>query len=93
MRFKRPWLRVKSVTSDFSAELSSTDYNELSKPTPKSLAHIGSEKSLVELGVPKNELFHFFYSTEKFTFPPEPWVVLKCQVLIITSRISQTRCP
>ncbi len=51
---------MKSVNFEFSEKLSSTDYNESNKPTPKSLAHIGSEKSLVELGVPKNELYHFF---------------------------------
>ncbi len=60
MRFKKPWLRVKSVSFDFSAQLSSTDNNESNKPTPKSLAHTGSEKSLVELGLQKNKLFHFF---------------------------------
>ncbi len=60
MRFRKPWLRVKLVNFDFSAKSSSTDYNESNKPTLKSLAHIGSEKSLVELGEPKNELFHFF---------------------------------
>ncbi len=37
-----------------------TDFNESNKPTLKSLAHIGSEKLLVKLGVPKNKLFHFF---------------------------------
>ncbi len=56
MRFRKPWLRVKLGNFDFSAKLSSTDYNESNKPTPKSLAHIGSEKSLVELGVPKSEI-------------------------------------
>ncbi len=60
MRFRKPWLRGKSYTFDFSAKSSSTDYKESNKPTPKSLAHIGSEKSLVELGIPKNELFHVF---------------------------------
>ncbi len=60
MNFRKPWLRVKLVNFDFSAKLSSTDYNEWNKPTWKSLAHTGPEKSLVELGVPKNELFHFF---------------------------------
>ncbi len=50
---------MKLVNFHFSAESSSTDYNESNKPTLKSLAHIGSEKSLVELGVPKNELFTF----------------------------------
>ncbi len=64
---------VKSVIFDVSAKSSSTDYNESNKPTPKFLAHVGSEKSLVELGLPKNELFHFFHIfryTEKFTFSP-----------------------
>ncbi len=73
MRFRKPWFRIKWVNFDFSAKSSSTDYNQSNKPTPKSLAHIKSEKSLVELGVPKNELFslfHIFRSTEKFTFPP-----------------------
>ncbi len=60
MHFRKPWPRVKSANFDFSAELSNTDYNESNKPTPKSLAHKESEKSLVELGVPKNEFFHFF---------------------------------
>ncbi len=59
MRCRKPLFRVKSVNFDFSAKLSSTDCNELNKPTLKSLAHIGFEKSLVELEVPKNELFHF----------------------------------
>ncbi len=65
---------MKLVNFDFSAKSPSTDYNELNKPTPKSLAHIGFEKSLVELRVLKNELFHIFFSTEKFTFYPEPSV-------------------
>ncbi len=56
MCFGKPWLQVKSVNFDFSARSLSTDYNELNKPNPKSLAHIGSEKSFVELAVPKNEL-------------------------------------
>ncbi len=72
MRFRKPWLKVKAVNFDFSAKLSSTDYNELNKPIPKSLAHTESEKLLVELRVPKNVLFHIFPSTEKFTFHPEP---------------------
>ncbi len=72
MRFRKPWLRVKSVNFDFGAKSSSTDYNESNKPTPKSLAHIESEKSLVELGRPKNELFYIFCFTEKFTLLPEP---------------------
>ncbi len=59
MRFRKPWLRVKAVNFDFSAKSSSTDYNESNKPTPKSLAQIGSEKLLVELGFPKSELFTF----------------------------------
>ncbi len=59
MRFRKPWLRVKSVNFNFRTKLSNTDYNESNKPTPKSLAHVGPEKLLVELGVPKNELFHY----------------------------------
>ncbi len=49
----------------------STDYNELNEPNPRSLAYIGPKKSLVELGVPKNEIFHCFHifpSIEKFAF-------------------------
>ncbi len=60
MRFRKPRLRVKFVNFDFSAKSSRTDYDESNKPNLKTLAHIESEKSLVELGVPKNELFHFF---------------------------------
>ncbi len=56
MRFRKPWLRVKSMNFDFSAKLLSTNYNESHKPNLKFLAHIGSEKSLVELEVPKNKL-------------------------------------
>ncbi len=66
MRFRKPWLRVKSVNFDFSTKSSSTDHNKWNKPTTKSLAYIGSEKSLAELGVPKNKLFHFF---AVFTLP------------------------
>ncbi len=80
MRFRKPWLRVISVNFDFSAKSSITDYNESNKPTPKSLAYIGSEKSLVELEVSKNELFHIFCSTEKFTFHVKPWAVSNHQV-------------
>ncbi len=50
---------MKSVNFDFSAKSSSTDYNESNKSIPKCLAHIGSEKTLVELEVSKNEIFHF----------------------------------
>ncbi len=75
MNFREPRLRVKLVNFGFSAKLSNRDYNESNKSTRKSLACIGSEKSLVELGVPKNELFHIFCSTKKFTFHPERWVV------------------
>ncbi len=60
MCLRKPWLRVKSVNFDFSAKSSSTDYNGLNKPTPKSLAHIKSKKSLAECGVPKNERLRFF---------------------------------
>ncbi len=60
IRFRRPRPRAKSVNFDFSAKSASTDYKESNKPTAKSLAHVGSEKSLVELGVPKSELFHLF---------------------------------
>ncbi len=60
MLFRKPWLRVKSVDFVFSAKSSSTDYNESSKPIPKSLTLIGSEKSLVGHGVPKSELSTFF---------------------------------
>ncbi len=48
MRFRRPWLGVKSVDFDFSAKLSSTVFNESNKPKPKFLAHEGSEKLVVE---------------------------------------------
>ncbi len=72
MRFRKPWLRVKSVKFDFSSKSSSADNNESSKPTPKSPAHIGSEKLLVELEIPKNELFHFshFSLYRKVFFSP-----------------------
>ncbi len=59
MHFRKLWLRVKSISFDFNAKSSSTDYNESNKPTLKFLAHVGPVKSLVELGVPKNELFTF----------------------------------
>ncbi len=74
MCFRKPWLKVKLVNFDFSAKSSSTDYNESNKPTPKSLAHTGSKKSLVELGVSKNKLFHFshFLLYWKVNSPPLP---------------------
>ncbi len=46
---------MKLVSFDFSAKSSSTDYNESNKPNQKSLTHVGSEKPLVELEVPKNK--------------------------------------
>ncbi len=56
---------------------SSTDYNELNKPNLKSLAHIGSEESLVELEVPKNELMSFFhifrFILKSLVFHHKPW--------------------
>ncbi len=51
---------MKLVDFDFSAKLSLSDYNEWNKPNTKFLAHIRSEKSLVELRVPITELFTFF---------------------------------
>ncbi len=68
MCFRKPWLGAKSVKFDFRAKSSSTDHNESSKPIPKSLVHIESEKSLVELGVLKNELFHFFALLKSLLF-------------------------
>ncbi len=69
------WLRMKWVNFDFSAKSSPTDYNESNKPTLKSLAHIGSEKSLVELGIPKMSFFTFshfsFYRKVYFS----PWAM------------------
>ncbi len=60
-----------------SVKSSSTDYNESNEPNPKSLAHIRSEKSLVELGVPKNKLSYFFFTffalLKRLLFHPEPW--------------------
>ncbi len=78
MRFRKPWLEVKLVGFDFRAKSSSTDYNQWNKPTPKSLAHTGSKKSLVELGVSKNELFHFSHFSlygivNNQSPPPPPW--------------------
>ncbi len=55
MRFWKPRLRVKLVNFDYSAKLLSAD-NESNKPNRKSIPHIGFEKSLVDLGVPRNEL-------------------------------------
>ncbi len=52
--------RGKIINFDFTAKSSSTDCNESNKQTTKSLVRIVSEKLLVELGIPKNELFHFF---------------------------------
>ncbi len=49
----------QAVNFGFISKLSRTDYNELNKPNPKALAHIGSKKSLIELGVPKNKLSLF----------------------------------
>ncbi len=54
--FRKLWLRVKSVNFDFSAKLSSTDYNESNKPNLKYLSQIESQKLLVELGAPKDQL-------------------------------------
>ncbi len=67
MRFRKPRLRMKSVDFNFDAKSSSTDYNESNKWNPKTLAHMGSEKSLVELGVPKNKLSRKSKSTIWYT--------------------------
>ncbi len=56
-----------------SVESSSTDYKESNKPNSRSLAHIGSEKSLVELGIPKNEGFTFFALLKSLLSHPKPW--------------------
>ncbi len=61
MCFRKLWLRMKYVNFDFSAQSSSNGYNESNKPTPKTLVHIGSEKSLVEVRVPKVSFFTFSY--------------------------------
>ncbi len=59
MSFRKPWLRVKSVNFDFSVKSLSPDNNESNKPTPKSAAHIGSEKSFIELEFQKMSFFTF----------------------------------
>ncbi len=69
---------MKSVNFDFSAKLSSGDYDESYEPNPKSLARAGSEKSLVELEYKKMSFFTFFrilLSTKKLTFHPKPRLV------------------
>ncbi len=48
--------RLKSFDFNFSTKSSNTDYNKSNEPKLKFPVSIGSEKSLVELGVPKNEL-------------------------------------
>ncbi len=73
--FKKPWIGLKSVNFDFSAKSSSIDYNESNKPTPKSLAHIGSNRSLVELWVPKSELFTFSHFLLNWKVYFSPWAV------------------
>ncbi len=60
MRFRKQWLRMRRVNFDFSTKSSSTDHNESNKTTLKPIAHVGFEKWFVELGILKNELFHFF---------------------------------
>ncbi len=72
--FRKPWLRMKLVNFDFSAKSSSTDYNESISNPEIPPPHTGSEKSLVELGIPKNGFFHVFV-TGKFTFHLEPRIV------------------
>ncbi len=56
MHVRKSWIEVKSVNFHFSAIWASTNYYESSKPDPKSLALIESEKSVVECGFPKNGL-------------------------------------
>ncbi len=56
IHFREPWLRVKLVNFDFSAKLSSSDYNKSNKPT-QYLPHIVPKKSLDELEVLRNKLF------------------------------------
>ncbi len=75
MRFRKPWLRAKLVNFDFSAKWSSIDYNESNKPSPKSLAHIRSEKSLVELSAPKNEIFTFSHFLLNWKVYFSPWAM------------------
>ncbi len=75
MRFRKPWLRVKSVNFDFSAKSSSTDYNESNNSTRKSLAHIGSKKSLVELEVPKISFFIFSHFSLYWKVCFSPWAM------------------
>ncbi len=56
-----------------SIKSSSIDYNESNKSHSKSLAHIGSAKSLVELGVPKMNFFTFLVLLKRLLFHPKPW--------------------
>ncbi len=58
--FSAYWKVYFSPWAMGSVKSSSTDNNESNKPNPKSLAQTVSEKLLVELRVPKNELFHLF---------------------------------
>ncbi len=87
MCFRKPWLSVKSVNFDFSAKLSSYDYNESNKPNSKSLAHVGFEKSLVEFEFQKMSFFFFtFFSRLKgLLFTPSHSWCKNQQVLIMTS--------
>ncbi len=53
MYFRKPWLKVKSVSFDFTVKLSSTDYNKSNKPNLKDVAHIDTNLS-------NNDMFNFF---------------------------------
>ncbi len=92
MRFRKLWLRVKLVNFDFSAKLPSTDYNESNKPTLKSLSHIGSEKSLLELGVTKNELLTFSHFSLYYGTSDSLWSSTLPKIRIISKKASNKNC-
>ncbi len=71
--FSLYWKVYLSPWAIGSIKSSSTDYNKSNKPNSESVAHIGSEKLLVELGVPKNELFYVFVLLKSLLFHPKPW--------------------
>ncbi len=61
LHFLLCWKVYFSSWATGSVKSSHIDYNESNKTNPKSWAYIKSKKSLVELRVPKNNIFLFFF--------------------------------
>ncbi len=68
MRFRKPWLWVKSISFNFSAKSSSTDYMESNKPKPEVRSSCEIREIILNFRFQKVAFFTFFVLLKSLLF-------------------------